>query len=171
MAKTDKLIEGFQAHLSANEEILSADEMPLVLIGTYETTRLGQDSVRKGSLIATNQRLAFFAKKITGFEIETFPYKAISSIEQSKGLMGGQVKIIASGNTSVIKWISDVNLLSKLIERVREQISNSGTTPQVAGQDNTNVIEQIKQLSELHKSGILSDDEFSAKKQSLLDKI
>ena len=171
MSKTDKLIDNFQVHLSAGEEILSVDDVPLLVLGTYETKRMGQDSVRSGSLIATNQRLAFFAKKMTGYEIETFPYRAISSIEQSKGLMGGQVKIIASGNTSVVKWINDVHLLGKLIETVRQQISHSGAPVRSSSNDSSAIIEQIKQLSELHQSGILSDDEFANKKASLLDKI
>jgi hypothetical protein len=176
MGKTDKFIDNFRVHLSSGEEIISvviyeSETVPLLVLGTYETKRLGQDSLRSGSLIATNQRLVFFAKKMTGYEIETFPYKAISSIEQSKGLMGGQVKIIASGNTSVVKWINDVYLLGKLIETVREQISLSGTSSQGNSYDSSKVIEQIKQLSELHRSGILSDEEFSSKKQSLLDKI
>lgn len=171
MGKAEKFVDSFQAHLSSGEDILKSGDTPLLVMGTYEVKLLGQDSVRSGSLIATNQRLAFFAKKLTGYEIETFPYKAISSIEQSKGMMGGQVKIVASGNTAVVKWISDVNLLSKLIETVREQISTGGASPQGQGQDGSNVMEQIRQLSELHKSGILTDEEYSMKKQALLDKI
>jgi hypothetical protein len=171
MAKLDKFIKKFEAHLSSGEEILTVDDVPLLVLGTYETKILGQDSVRSGSLIATNQRLAFFAKKMTGYEIETFPYKTISSIEQSKDLMGGKVKIIASGNTSGVKWIADVYLLGKLVETVREQISHGGTLSQGVAIDSSNVIKQIKQLSELHQAGILSDEEFSAKKQALLDKI
>lgn len=171
MGKVEKFIESFQAHLYSGGNILKSGDTPIVVMGTYEVKRLGQDSVRSGSLIATSQRLAFFAKKMTGYEIETFPYKAISSIEQSKGMMGGQVKIVASGNTSVVKWISDVSLLSKLIETVMEHISASGTSPQSAGQNGSNVMEQIRLLSELHQSGILTDDEYSVKKQALLDKI
>ena len=49
-------------------------------------------------MIATNKRLIFFAKKLTGFDLEVFPYKNISSFEMGKNLMGHHVSFFASGN-------------------------------------------------------------------------
>lgn len=77
MGKLDKLTGGAQAHLEAGEEILAA------VVGSYETKRMGQDSVRAGALIATDRRVVFFAKKLGGFDLESFPYGSISSIEHS----------------------------------------------------------------------------------------
>ena len=51
------------------------------VLGAYETKIMGRDSVRNGIFVATNKRLVFFAKKLTGFDLEIFPYKNISSIE------------------------------------------------------------------------------------------
>jgi len=171
MAKAEKLVSSFKEHLGTNEEILIIDAIPMVVIGQYEITRLGQDALRTGSLIATNQRLAFFAKKLSGYEIESFPYKSISSIEQSKGMMGGQVKIVASGNTASVKWIADIKMLSTLVEAVRTNINNLSSDTQSPSETSPNIIDQIKQLAQLHEAGILTDEEFNLKKKSLLDKI
>lgn len=46
-----------RSHLDAGEQVLGAVQ------GTYETKILGNDSVRTGVLIATEQRVVFYAKK------------------------------------------------------------------------------------------------------------
>ena len=35
---------------------------------------MGTDSVRKGSFIATDRRILFYAKKMGGYDLESFPY-------------------------------------------------------------------------------------------------
>ena len=67
MAKRDKLLAGAAEHLDAGESVEAA------VLGTYETEIAGSDSVRSGILIATDRRLVFFAKKVTGYELESFP--------------------------------------------------------------------------------------------------
>ena len=71
----------------------------------YETKIMGSDSVRKGILAATDRRMVFFAKKVGGYDLESFPYGNISSLEQGKNMMGGLLKFFASGNTVSMKWI------------------------------------------------------------------
>ena len=58
------------------------------LSSTYETKIVGNETVRSGVLLATDRRILFYAKKLGGYELESFPYKSVSSIEQSKSLMG-----------------------------------------------------------------------------------
>ena len=83
------------------------DEADLCSVrGTYETKRLGGDSVRKGILIATNKRVVFYAKKATGHDINFFRYKAISSIDTGKNMMGAYITLVVSGNEAHLKWIS-----------------------------------------------------------------
>ena len=43
--------------------------------GSYETKRLGSDSVRNGILIATNKRAVFYAKKAVGHDIKHIRYR------------------------------------------------------------------------------------------------
>ena len=98
--KAEKLLVRASQHLDD-------DETPLLsVLGTYETKRLGTDSVRSGILIATNKRVVFYAKKATGYDINFFRYKAISSIDTGKNMMGAYITLVVSGNEAHLKWIS-----------------------------------------------------------------
>jgi len=101
-------------HLDADEEILAS------VMGAYETEIMGNDSVRNGVFLATNRRLVFFAKKLTGFDFESFPYDKISSLEAGKNLMGKKVTFFASGNKAAMKWINDGDVDAELdVEQYR----------------------------------------------------
>jgi hypothetical protein len=86
MASYKKLFELVQQHLDPDEPILAS------VVGAYETQILGSNTVRNGMFAATDRRVIFYAKKMVGYDFESFPYDNISSFEQSKGLMGHKVK-------------------------------------------------------------------------------
>jgi len=143
--------------------------------GTYETKIMGSESVRKGILVATDRRMVFFAKKVGGYDLESFPYGNISSLEQGKNMMGGTLKFFASGNTVAMKWI-DVrkNNLGEFMTLVQSRI-NEAKSPTVAAPTpasaEPDIAGQIKKLADLRDSGILSEEEFSDKKTELLKRL
>ena len=157
MAKLDRLLARAGEHLEADETVVSAID------GTYETEIFGADSTRSGVLIATDQRLVFYAKKVTGYDLESFPYGSISSFEQSKNMMGGNVKFIATGNAVSMKWIKAENLR----EFTREVKSRMGAAkaPAAPAAAEPDIPDQIRKLGELHTAGILGDDEFESKEE------
>ena len=167
MAKVDELINSSKEHLSDNENIVA------VIMGVYEGTLLGTDIKRKGIFIATENRLVFYAKKMFGFDLESFPYSNISSIEMSKGFTGHSITFFTSGNKVSMKWIDDYNAREKdlagFFEFIRNNIGQS-TNPNSAQQQNENddIPAQIEKIAELHAQGILTDEEFTSKKQELL---
>jgi hypothetical protein len=63
---------------------------------------MGSSTVRSGIFLATDRRLIFYAKKMGGYDFESFPYANVSSFEQSKGMMGHSMRFFASGNTRMI---------------------------------------------------------------------
>lgn len=159
MAKIDKLIKYAESHLEADEQVLKS------VMGAYETKILGGDSVRNGVFMATNRRLVFYAKKLTGYDMEVFPYSTISSIEMGKNLMGHYISFFASGNITSMKWINTGNVPG-FVEEVKARIGKKEApieSPDIAG--------QIKKLAELRGSGVLTEEEFAAKKQELLAKL
>lgn len=102
---------------------LDDDETPLCsVLGTYETKRLGSDSVRSGILIATDKRVVFYAKKATGHDINFFRYKAISSIDTGKNMMGAYITLVVSGNEAHLKWISGD--AAGFVETVQDQMES-----------------------------------------------
>ncbi len=177
MAKKDKLLENAKIHLEPTEVIEA------VVQGTYETTILGSDSVRSGILIAAQNRVVFYAKKLTGYELESFSYKSITSFEQSKDWMGHKIKFHSSGNNVSMKYISDLKDMQSFVACVKshlgvnvvneldEQVEISVETKQQESANHAEIIDTIKQIGELHGSGILSDSEFESKKTELLAKL
>src|SRR5688500_815300 len=101
MAKVDRLAEKVKTHLEAEEPIAAA------LLGQCEVKRFGQNSIRAGVFVATDRRLVFYSKKLTGYDLESFPYASVSSLEMSKGLMGHSISFFASGNQVKMKWIQN----------------------------------------------------------------
>lgn len=165
MANYKKSLLLVKEHLDEGESIHSS------VFGAYETKLMGNDTVKNGVFVATEKRLIFFAKKLFGFDLETFPYKNISSIEQSKGMMGHTITIFASGNKAKMKWIK-TGEVAQFTQFVNSKLGNGAQENISATSSNSNDIpSQIQKLSELKDQGILTEEEFLNKKNDLLAKM
>ena len=166
MGKFEKLLEGARPHLDQDETILQA------VMGAYETKIMGSDTVRNGILVATQRRVLFFAKKLAGFDLESFPLTNISSIEMSKGMMGHKISLFASGNRVDVKWVNPDPraFVQEVRQRMgrREEHAAPIPNPKTAEEVKPDPIVQIRKLAELRDEGILSDEEFNSKKAELL---
>lgn len=160
--KMKKLIEHSKAHLDPDEEILHS------VLGAYETEILGNDTVRNGVFLATNKRLVFYAKKLTGYELESFPYENISSFEASKGLMGHALSFFASGNKVKMKWINDGDI-EGFLQYVRKRTGKKSESTKTENSNAKSVVDQLKELAELKEQGILTEEEFQQQKQKILN--
>ena len=188
MAKIDKLLEQSKAHLNPGEQVVAAVQ------GTYETKILGSDSVRTGILIATEDRIVFYAKKLGGYDLESFAYGNVSSFEQSKNMMGHSISFFASGNKVTMKWISDAAAMQQFVGAVKARLHPGSAHANMPGRnvgqpmqpppppppppasspasdERASIIEAIRQLGELHQAGVLNDEEFSTKKAELLARL
>lgn len=122
---------------------------------------------REGICIATNQRLLFYAKKLTGFDLESVPYGNISSLEMGKGFMGHYINFFASGNSAKMKWIQvgDVSAFVEIVKAQMEAAKAAATQDPPPADDPVSLLEQ---LGKLHTSGVLTDTEFESKKDEIL---
>lgn len=117
MAGRDKTLEHFSQHL-LDDEIIVAD-----VFGTYEGKILGKDALRNGVLVATNHRVVFYTKKLFGYELETFYYNRMSSVQGGKNFFGEFVTIVTTGNTASLKWIK-AGETKVFVDYVNKKISN-----------------------------------------------
>lgn len=163
MANEAKLLKGLKEHLQPGEEAVRG------VAGAYETKILGQDNVRNGILVATDRRIVFYAKKLTGYDLESFPFGNISSLEMGKNMMGHHVRFFASGNEVRIKWIKDAAGLEKFMAHVRDHMAGAPATS--GGTAGESAIDKLKKLAELRDAGIVDEAEFAAKKAQLLGEI
>ena len=164
MANYEKNLTLLKEHLDVSETIKAS------VFGSYEGKLMGNDTLKNGVFAATEKRVVFFSKKLFGFELESFPFRNISSIEKSKGLLGHSITIHASGNNAKMKWIQKGEV-EKFTEFVNSNIGQGSQNVSAPIQPENDIPSQIKKLSELFQQGILTEEEFSAKKQQLLDKM
>lgn len=164
MAKIDKLLKRAEEHFDDGEHALQT------VLGAYETKIMGRDSVRNGIFIATNQRLLFYAKKLTGYDFEAFPYTNISSMEMGKSLMGHYINFFASGNSAKMKWISAGDVRA-FVDTVKAQMASMNSSKESSPEQPTDPIEQLERLGKLHAAGVLTDDEFASKKAVILARL
>ena len=157
MARIDKLIIHGKKQLQKNEYVITT------VMGAYEGTLMGQKTLRTGIFMVTDTRLVFYGKKLFGFQIESFPFSNISSFERKKGMTGNSISFFASGNKVSMKWINRGDFQTFVAEI--ELRMGKKSEPASGGMDAT---EQIKSLASLRDSGILSEEEFTAKKKQLL---
>jgi hypothetical protein len=157
MAKIDQLTEQAREHLDPGEQTEA------IVFGAYEAKIMGSDSVRNGVMLATDRRVVFYAKKMGGYDLESFPYASIASFEAGKNMMGRYFKFIASGNSVHLKWIKQGDI-DRFAELVRER---AGARP-AAAPTGGGLADELQKLAMLRDQGILTAAEFEQQKAKLL---
>ena len=158
-----KNVEGIGKLMSGR----SIKELPKVLWDGEEIVdgASGQMDGKNGLLVATNKRIIFIEKGLIGSKVRDIPYDKMSSLEYGTGMLFGSIKFYASGNRVEIDKIQTARV-QPFAEGLRARIT--GAQEHRSAQAPMSAVEQIKQLAELRDQGILSDDEFDAKKKELL---
>lgn len=147
----------------ATRDVLKDEESVIFsLSGVYETKSLGADTVKNGVLIATENRIVFYAKRLTGYDSESFKYSNISSIDTGKKMLGSSITFYASGNKVSMKWIQEPDY-QQFVEYVEDKIGKKEVVPQA--NDN---LEELKKLKELLDMEAITEEEYEAKKKELL---
>lgn len=162
MAKIDKLLKQAEEHFDEGELALHA------VMGAYETEIMGRASVRNGIFIATSNRLLFYAKKLTGYDLEALPYSNVSSMEMGKSMMGAYISFFASGNSAKMKWIN-VGDVRAFVDEVKARMESSKTSAPAAPA--VDPVSQLERLGKLRDAGVLTEAEFESKKAEILSRI
>ncbi|MEV3900835.1 SHOCT domain-containing protein [Mycobacterium sp. NPDC050551] len=123
----------------------------------------------QGMLVLTTQRLFFFDVGLMSAKVEKFDFKAIGSLGFSTKLSGETIDISISGRSAEIKQIAHGRgaALVAAFRRVRSEAA-APAQPTAPAQD---LADQIRKLGELLDAGILTDEEFNAKKTDLLSRM
>lgn len=174
LAMTSKF--GARRELRHVEEYLWDDERVLRMAAGY--MHGGQ-----GLLVLTDRRIFFIYHGWVSKKNEDFLLTNVTSISVSKGLGTAKVAVLAAGARDVVERVTTADA-SALVDEARRRIGPGAQTtpvvvsagmhqqvpaiPQPATED---VLSKIKQLGELHKAGILTDEEFRDKKATLLERL
>jgi Bacterial PH domain/Short C-terminal domain len=161
---------GGRRELKKLDEYLWPDEtVSRMATGTY--------AQKNGLLVLTDRRLIFLYHGWTGRRNEDFPLDTLTSVSSSSGLALGSVTVFSGGAKAEIKNVNKADAKA-LVDEMRNRLATRGaqhaTSPQLptsSPQPQADVLAQLKQLGELRDAGVLTDDEFAAKKAELLSRI
>lgn len=128
-----------------------------------------------GLLVLTDRRLLFVKEGRLSRVSEDFPLEKISSVQWSSGLTQGKITIFVTGNQAEIANVQKDDGKA-MVDVIRERLAAHEATGHVdeagapAGQRDQ-IMDQLRQLGELHDSGVLTNEEFAAKKTELLQRL
>lgn len=157
-----------QKQIDRAAEVLQPGEVVLdVTTGMIEVARMGSKTSRKGAILVTDRRVILYAKKMGGYEMYDHVYGLLTAIDYKKGMMYGRITLAASGAEARVSQIpkDDVERIAKAM---RERIAEAHEQGKPGTGAPVNAADEIRKFGELHDAGILTDDEFTAKKKQLL---
>ena len=137
----------------------------------------GNNRDRKSSLkgvftAVTSKRIVIAIPQFLGDDERHIPYHSATSVDLDTGLINRRVSIQTKGQTYHIQAQGPPkDELRDAMRFIREKIEETNRPQQVQTESDPDPTEQLKNLKELHAKGVLTDEEFRSKKQSLLDKI
>lgn len=168
MASIEKLTQLAKQHLEPEEKVLS------VVKGTYDAAMFGErrNTLRRGILIATEEKVVLYCKKFTGYELKFYPYGNLSSIEMDKGTHGHSVAMLVFGSEPLtMQWIrTGEEAVTNFVEVVKSNIMRL-SQERITSESGMDIPDQIRKLADLKNDGILTEEEFELKKQELLVKL
>ncbi|WP_227743827.1 PH domain-containing protein [Lactobacillus helveticus] len=114
-------------------------------------------------LVCSNRNLIILKKKNSNEQVEVIDLKQVKSVILKNQLMYGELSLIV-GNQSL-----DINSIDKVpAEILTDNIKKWSKIAQGEDDDFDQQLEQVKKLKELLDQGILTEEEFQAKKKQIL---
>lgn len=140
--------------------------------GGYDFTKEGGDRFLLvfADRVEIQNRGALGSLTGKGASTGSIPLARVSSVETSQQGMYGLLTIHTAGQA--IEFRTDVALAPYLARVIRGLIQGAEVPLGAATTQTTpDPAEQLRKLGELHAAGVLTDDEFAAKKAELLDRM
>ncbi len=155
-----------------HEHVRNDETVDRIAQGTFQT--------KQGIVVLTDQRLLFVFHGWVSQEVEDFPLATITAISTKGGLGTGSLVVHAAGAQQVISSIQ-VRDLKPLADATRGRIGRpavaapppSSPVPAVAPLklNEPDPMDQLRKLADLRDAGVLTTDEFEAKKADILRRI
>lgn len=121
----------------------------------------------------TDRRVVVKVPQWLGSDERSVPFESITSVDLDTGLVNKRLTLQTPGQTYHIEVHEPgKDECREAVRFIRNKISEANQT-QVVTQESSDPdpTEQLKNIKELHDEGVLTDEEFEEKKQSLLDKL
>lgn len=136
---------------------------------TVEQLETGKIGKKDGLLAVTDRRLLFVYRATFSTSTEDVPYAVIDSVEWRSKLTGGALTLHVRGREIEIKMIGGQKVADVVRSRMGQQ--SAPTAASTASAVEPDAFAQIERLGELRDKGLLSAEEFEAKKAELLGRL
>ncbi len=137
---------------------------------TVRYVTLGTHQRGGGVAVLTDQRLLFFLRRVTKPSLD-LPLGAIDAVTTSSGLSTGEVDLAVGEETVAVSRVVKGDL-EPLADAIRQAVDAAPPEPARAEPSGAvDPFEAMEKLSALRDRGVLTEAEFAAKKQELLDRL
>lgn len=128
-------------------------------------------------IVLTDRRILLMRQTGVREKLQDFAFDRIRSVESNSDRMGGKLAILIPEHRVVIDSIAPKAAAAEIADYIRARIDppaddeppgNAGIPADDEPPGNSGPPEQIKKLAELRDAGILTEEEFEAKKTDLL---
>lgn len=145
-----------------------------VVRSTEHVVELGQGNLngKQGIVVLTTERLFFFERSMMGMEsMQEFALPAIQALSVSKKMTGERIEVTHSGTKAEITNMQhgQADSITRAFHQLRRDAA--ATPPQPAAAAPPDPMEQLQKLAQLRDQGIITAEEFEAKKTEMLDRM
>lgn len=175
------------ARIEKSEDILDKGEKPHYITrgstvdvegSSAGSSLFGDDRSRKTGTrgyvraVFTDRRVAIKVPQWLGSDERSVPYDSITSVDLDTGLVNKRISLQTPGQTYHIEAQEPgKEQVREVVKFVRNKISEANKPDTVVAESEPDPLDQIEKLSDLHERGVISDEEFEKKRESLLDKV
>lgn len=164
-------LSGFSRMLARRE----ISHLRTVLHPEERVLALGQGSYEnlQSLIVLTDTRLVFLEKGLLRESVKEFQLGAISSLSLSKGWGTESLEFTVSGARGKITQLESGQgeNIANLYRQLRNTPVAKPPAPAPAAPDQPDVLAQLARLGQLRDAGVLTEEEFTAKKRELLGRL
>lgn len=160
-------VESILGSMREDEEILHG------FLGTILNINHGQESITSYVGVITNRRFYYIGKNgkelafITSLRSGSVGLKDAHAIMTAKDVLGNSVKFEVKNEDYWLATNEDTQLIKNKLEEAVSMCESADTAPVVV-QNAVSAMDELKKLKELLDMGIVTQEEFDAKKKQLL---
>lgn len=163
----DKQIQNFTARKLWDNEVINSS-----IKGFAAKKAKSIDGVMQGRVILTNERVCYYRKGILGDEMESIALSEVKSIETDSSLGVRTLNLFSAHNKLSIMTYQKSDVFEGFSEAIEQAMRAARTQMTPSGAPaNESPAERLKSLAELKETGILTQDEFDAKRAEILSQL
>jgi hypothetical protein len=151
----------------AKEVLQPGEDVLDVTTGLVEVTRMGNKSSRRGAILVTDRRVILYTKKMGGYEMYDHVYGLLTALDYKKGAVYANITFAASGDRTIVKQVPRGSI-ERIAKVIRERMAAAHEHGSASVRASVDSADEIRKIARLHEEGILTDEEFAAKKRQLL---